>query len=152
MSHERGPFVLFALFLREDAGIDWDLVISAPWADEMLEIDVYRYLDRELKKDLAPKELYRISRHVVIPSNFDDLEELAEEHPVEHGKVIVRNREFGLQFIRKGYIITCRPPVANAAQENGEGQSRSADEAKAGSTRGWPFFADRPLPWPGTGS
>lgn len=113
ISRERGPFVLFALFLREDAINLWDIVVSASWADDSME--TLRYLDAELKKDIPLEDFRNFAQYVVIPTDFEDLEELYEEHPVEHGKVIVRNREFGLQFIEKGYIITCRPPVARAA-------------------------------------
>jgi hypothetical protein len=114
ISRERGPFNLFALFLPEDAANLWDLVISAPWADDN-ESEALRYMVRELQKDLTTQEILRLSRTVFIPTWFDELEELYEEHPVEHGKVILRNREFGLQFVEKGYIITCRPPTAKAA-------------------------------------
>ena len=114
ISRERGPFNLFALFLPEDAANLWDLVVSAPWADGN-EIEARRYLVGELQKELTTREILRLSRTVFIPTTFDGLEELYEEHPVEHGKVIVRNREFGLQFVEKGYIITCRPPAAKAA-------------------------------------
>ena len=31
ISTEKGDFVFFALFLREDAQDKWDLVVSAPW-------------------------------------------------------------------------------------------------------------------------
>lgn len=114
IARERGPFSLFALFLPEDAANLWDLVVSAPWADDD-ENEASRYLVGELQKELTTQEILRLSRTVFIPTTFDGLEELYEEHPVEHGKVIVRNREFGLQFVEKGYIITCRPPAAKAA-------------------------------------
>ncbi|HEX8691801.1 MAG TPA: hypothetical protein VF746_05250 [Longimicrobium sp.] len=114
MSEKHGPFTLFALFLREDAGISWDVVFSAPWADSD-EWEASKQLLEEIGKEITPEERRYIYRTMVIPTDFEDLEELYEEHPVEHGKVIVRNREFGLQFIEKGYIITCRPPVAKAA-------------------------------------
>ena len=91
-----------------------DLMISAPWADDN-ETEALRYMVRQLQRDLTTQEILRLSRTVFIPTGFEGLEELYEEHPVEHGKAIVRNREFGLQFVEKGYIITCRPPTAKAA-------------------------------------
>jgi hypothetical protein len=33
MSSEKGPFLLFALMLREEAPDLWDLVVSAPWIE-----------------------------------------------------------------------------------------------------------------------
>ena len=114
ISCERGPFSLFALFLLPEAANTWDIVIAAPWADRD-ELRARHYVISELQKHLTPRELVYVARVMFIPTDFEDLEELYEEHPVEHGKVIVRNREFGLQFVEKGYIITCRPPVAKAA-------------------------------------
>jgi hypothetical protein len=32
IAEEKGPFTLFALFMREDAPDRWDLIVSAPWA------------------------------------------------------------------------------------------------------------------------
>ncbi|MEW6347489.1 MAG: hypothetical protein AB1646_00375 [Thermodesulfobacteriota bacterium] len=43
MSEEHGPFVLFALFLPEDAANDWDLVVSAPWQFED-KLSFFRYM------------------------------------------------------------------------------------------------------------
>ena len=114
ISRERGPFVLFALFQLPDSGNYWDLLIAAPWAHES-DLETIRYMVEELRKDLTFEERRTIERIMIIPSDFEDLEELYQEHPVEHGKVIVRNREFGLQTVVKGYVITCRPPVAKAA-------------------------------------
>ena len=115
ISDARGEFTLFGLFQVEAAPNFWHLVVAASWADAETTLPVLKYMDRELKKDLTIDELVKISRIVILPADFEELEELAEEHPVEHGKVIVRNREFGLQTIEKAYLITCRPPVVKAA-------------------------------------
>jgi len=34
LSQEKGPFALFALFLREDAVDKWDLILAAPWIED----------------------------------------------------------------------------------------------------------------------
>src|SRR5208283_5659406 len=31
MAEEKGPFLIFALFLREDAPDRWDVIVAAPW-------------------------------------------------------------------------------------------------------------------------
>lgn len=113
VSAERGPFNLFALFQRENAPLGWDLVVSAPWLrlyDPSLDAFV-----SELRQDLRDDDMMMLSRIAVIPPDFEGLGELAEEHPVEHGNVLIRNREFGLQMVEKGYLITARPPLAKAA-------------------------------------
>jgi hypothetical protein len=114
LTAERGAFALFALFRTESAPSRWDLVISAPWADGT-EWKARRYVLAELQKELTLAERMKVDRIMVIPSDFKDLEELYEEQRVEHGKVIIHDREFGLQMVEEGYVITCRPPVAKAA-------------------------------------
>ncbi len=34
IAEDRGPFVLFAFLLREDAPGVWDLIVSAPWISQ----------------------------------------------------------------------------------------------------------------------
>ena len=114
ISRDRGPFTLFALFRTESAPGLWDLVIAAPWADER-DWEARRYVRTELHRDLTPRERLEIDRVMVVPSDFADIAKLSREHPVEHGRALVLDREFGLQTVEKGYLITCRPPVAKAA-------------------------------------
>ena len=49
ISATRGEFILFGLFLREEAPDKWDLVISAPW----LETDKLKAL-REFVEKATP--------------------------------------------------------------------------------------------------
>jgi hypothetical protein len=113
---ERGPFVLFALLHRVGSlWNSWDVAVSAPWADEMPRMDAYALIDCELRKHVPASDFRYFRTLVVVPTDWDELEELFEEHPVEHGRVIVRNRELGDEVIRKGYIITCQRPVRQAA-------------------------------------
>lgn len=115
IARERGPVNLFAWFLRDGAPDRWDLMVAAPWATRQERGDAMEYIVEQLKKELADRDMVYISQIAVIPNDFEDLEELYEEHPVEHGKVIMRNFDFGLQSVRKAYIITCRAPMKQAA-------------------------------------
>ena len=61
VASEKGDFVLFALFLREDVPDRWDLMVSAPWAntDQKSALD---YLVAKIKSDLGPEDLTLLSR------------------------------------------------------------------------------------------
>jgi len=37
IASEKGEFSLFALFLREDAEDNWDLLASAPWLEKRIK-------------------------------------------------------------------------------------------------------------------
>ena len=113
---ELGPFVFFELLHRVGSlWNSWDVTFSAPWADDIPRMEAYAIIDRELKKHIPLSDFRYFRTYVVVPTDWEELEELFEEHPVEHGRVIVRNREFGDEVIRKGYLITCQPPVRQAA-------------------------------------
>ena len=61
LEHEKGPFVLFGLFMPEDKAPDrWDLVVSAPWLPEN-DLDASRPLFRLLQDRLTFSELVQIS-------------------------------------------------------------------------------------------
>ena len=69
ISAERGEFVFFGLFLREEAPDTWDLVISAPW----LETGKLKALGEFVEKVTAivgKQELLTLSRIVTL--NHDD--------------------------------------------------------------------------------
>lgn len=105
---EKGPFLLFALFLREDAPNRWDFVVSAPWIEKD-KMYSYRYFSDHLQSRLEREEVILLSRIVLIDENNPALEDIHEEFQVEHGLIKVYNREFfGLQMDR-AYIITSAP-------------------------------------------
>jgi len=58
-------FSLFGLFLREDAGNKWDLVVAASWIDAD-SFEQIKYLADKLKSHLKDSELLSISRIVLL--------------------------------------------------------------------------------------
>jgi hypothetical protein len=102
---ERGPFILFALFLREEAPNRWDLVVAAPWfgSDKM---ETLRYLADRLQARLTPEEVVLLSRIVIINEDNPYLEDVSREIQVEHALVEIRDRVFFGQQIERGYVIT----------------------------------------------
>lgn len=60
LSHEKGPFNLFALFLREDAPDVWDLVVAAKWIEEDGPSALAEILGR-VREALGRREITKIS-------------------------------------------------------------------------------------------
>lgn len=107
VSQEKGEFLLFGLFLRENAPNRWDWVVCSPWIERDEQAGM-RYLSAKLNEMVTKDELIQISRIVVIDESNPGLEELQEEFSVEHGALQVRRRSFFGQEIEHAFIITCR--------------------------------------------
>jgi hypothetical protein len=107
IAEEKGAFLLFALFLREDAPDLWDLLVSAPWI-EANKGDALRYLVPKLKAVATPDELARLSRIAIIEKDQPALSALQSAFHMEHSVAEVQSSNFfGLQ-IKHAYIITSR--------------------------------------------
>ncbi|HEX3067467.1 MAG TPA: hypothetical protein VHX14_02750 [Thermoanaerobaculia bacterium] len=106
IAKEKGPLNLFALFEREDLNDRWDLVISASWA--RMDRATLGYVADAIKRHLAPRDMTRLARIVVLPADEDPVLSLNERYDVEHGEVELNDpARFGLP-VRYGYIITSR--------------------------------------------
>ena len=66
----KGPFTLFAVFMREDSPGLWDLVIAAPWMDEAGDLETLREFVNEMSDTFSREEVMSVSR--VVPLNRDD--------------------------------------------------------------------------------
>ena len=130
VSAEKGPFALFAIFLREDAPDRWDLVVSAPWIDELSRgqpgQDPLSYLVNRIHSSLSPEELLSISRIVQIQPGDPSLEALQRAISTEHNSVEVRDSLFFGLKIKHAYIVTSkrRDQSANADTTNHEAARR----------------------------
>ncbi|MDR4460014.1 MAG: hypothetical protein MRJ67_05790 [Nitrospirales bacterium] len=110
MSEEKGRFLLFALFLREDAPDLWDLLVSANWI-ELDKGEALRYIVGKLKDVVEPKDLSKLSRIVIIEHTNPALGAIQSAFNIEHGVADVQSSSFfGLQ-IKHAYIITSRREV-----------------------------------------
>ena len=104
---EKGAFLLFALFLREDALDLWDLLVAAPWI-EANKAEALRYLVSKLNTVATQDELARLSRIVIIEKDQPGLSAIQSAFHIENGLVDVQaSNFFGLQ-IKRAYIITSR--------------------------------------------
>lgn len=105
ISEEKGPFSLFALFLREDAPDLWDLLVAAPWI-EANKGQSLRYLIGKLQAVATTKELARLSRVAIIERTQPALAALQSAFNVQHTVAEVQNSNFFGLPIRHAYIIT----------------------------------------------
>jgi len=115
MSEDKGPFVLFAFFLREDAPDLWDLMVSAPWITKDKSGSL-KYVAKKVQGVLSAAELLMLSRIVIIEQDNPALEAMHRAILIEHGSAEILNSNFlGLQ-IKHAFIITSRrdeSPPAN---------------------------------------
>jgi hypothetical protein len=114
IAQEKGDFVLFALFLREDVPDRWDLIVSAPWVGEDKQATV-SYLVDEIKSRLGEQDLTRLSRIIIVDPDDTAVQSLNQAIHVEHGDVEVRESNFFGLEIKHAYIITSKRPPAPAA-------------------------------------
>ncbi|HEV8552518.1 MAG TPA: hypothetical protein VGR65_03900 [Casimicrobiaceae bacterium] len=120
ISQEKGPFLLFALFLREDAADLWDVLVSAPWIDAN-QGDALRFIVPKVQAVATPDELAKLSRVAIIETNHPALRAFQSAIHIEHGLAEVQNSSFSGLQIRHAYIITSRPLAAHERRPLGAG-------------------------------
>ncbi len=121
MAQEKGPFDLFALFLREDAPDKWDLLVAAEWIEQDKQ-EVLKYISTALQEVLIPDELLKLSRIVIIDENNPALDAFQKAVNIEHGITEIRDSNFfGLQ-IKHVYLVTSR-------KRNNEKKSKTRGKA-----------------------
>ncbi len=102
---EKGPFLLFALFLPEEGYGKWDVLASASWIDEDKGIAI-RYLAEKIQQDVRIEELLQISRIVAIKADNPGLTEIHNAINIEHDLLEIKNEIFFGIDIRCAYFIT----------------------------------------------
>ena len=98
ISKDKGDFILFALFLREDAETGWDLLVSAPWIQANKK-EALNYLANRVQSSFTQTELLNLSRIAILETDNPALENFHKSINVEHGSVeVVNSNFFGLQI------------------------------------------------------
>ena len=109
LSEQKGPFNLFALFLREGSPSTWDLLINAPWAEDN-KSDALKLIAKQVTDQLGSSGMTYLSRIVLIEPDNPGFEAITNAFSTEHGLLEVKETNlFGLQ-IEHAYIITSRRP------------------------------------------
>lgn len=102
LSEEKGEFLLFALFLREDSPEVWDLLVSAPWI-ESDKPEALRRIVQSVRREFTDQEMALLSRVVI---DNPALSAVQSAMHIVHGAAEVRDSHFfGLQIVH-AYIIT----------------------------------------------
>lgn len=114
LSKEKGPFLLFALFLRDDSPDLWDLLVSAAWIDKD-KSTALRLISQRLHDIASPDEIVKLSRIVMIEKSNPALGAVQSAVHVEHGiEEIQSSNFFGLQ-IKHAFVITSRKDTRQGA-------------------------------------
>jgi hypothetical protein len=113
---EKGPFALFALFLREEAPLEkWDLVVSAPWIEENKGIAL-RLISERIKTSLTASDLLMISRIAIADPSDPAVDAINRAVRVEHSAVEIKDGTFFGQRIKHAHIFASNPAVTQARQ------------------------------------
>src|SRR5437867_8326091 len=114
IAQEKGDFVLFALFMREDVPDRWDLLVSAPWVGSNKR-EAVEYFVNQIKSRLGEQDLTSLARIVVVDPQDAAVQALNRAVQIEHGGVEVRDSTFFGLTVKPAYIITSQRPQAPAA-------------------------------------
>lgn len=108
IAQEKGEFILFGLFLRDEAVDKWDLVVSAPW----LEADKLKGLREVVDKmaSIVGKEQFlALARIVTLNHDEPNLKAILQEVQVENDLVEIKGPNlFGLP-ISHAYVLQAKP-------------------------------------------
>lgn len=118
ISREKGDFILFALFLREDAVDKWDLAVAAPWIDANRK-DALSYIANQVQARFKPEELASLSRIVLINQTNPALRTINRTVTIKHGTAEVQNPDFFGFQIKHAYIVTSQKPGVDAVLSAG---------------------------------
>ncbi|MCP4107067.1 MAG: hypothetical protein GY749_16265 [Desulfobacteraceae bacterium] len=105
VADEKGPFLLFALFLPEESYRKWDILASSPWIDED-KGKAIKYLTKKIQQAITTEELLMISRIIVIKVNNPQLKDIHNTINIEHDLLEIKNEIFFGIDIRCAYFIT----------------------------------------------
>jgi hypothetical protein len=105
------PFLIFALFLREEPLEQWDVVVSATWLNSS-EIDSYKKVSSEIQTSLTSEELMQLARVVILNPNDTLVVSLQNEFSVKNGKPKDVSSEFFIEKfpfkIKRAFLLHCQ--------------------------------------------
>ena len=107
LSEERGPFKLFALFLREDAPDVWDLVVAADWI-EIHQPKALAEISKRVRSYLRPDEITKISRVVIVDGTNPAVKAVASAIATTQGLPEITNGSFFGLAIKHAFILTAQ--------------------------------------------
>lgn len=107
VSAEKGEFVLFGIFLREEAPDKWDLVISAPWLEEGKLKGLGEFVEKAASI-VGEEELLTLSRIVTLNHDDPNLQTILRSVQVNNGPAEIWNSNFFGLEIKHAYILRAK--------------------------------------------
>jgi len=104
---KKGPFTLFALFLRENAVIGWDLVVSSSWL-EAASLKRLTEFTKLLKAVVGAKQLLELAQVVPIDKDDPALRAVLSRVQIDDGLVEVHQVVFFDQQIKHAIFLTAK--------------------------------------------
>ncbi len=84
LEKEKGPLLIFALFLREDSFEKWDIIISGTWLNSK-EMSAYKLISSKLREVLDESELLQFSRIVLLDPEDPVVSFLLDQQTIKNG-------------------------------------------------------------------
>lgn len=113
LEKERGPVLIFALFLREDPLEKWDILVSAPWLNAS-DMDAYRIVVSDIRKELNSIDFMKFARLVILDPEDPVVPFLLELEPIKNGEykeLPIDELSERFKFtIKKAYILRAHKP------------------------------------------
>ena len=107
VSAERGEFVFFGLFLREEAPGTWDVVISAPWLGAGKLKTLGEFVEK-VTAIVGKQELLTLSRIVTLNHDDPNLEAVLKAVQVDNGPLELWHPDFFGLDIKHAYILRAK--------------------------------------------
>ena len=125
LSKKLGPFLLFALFQREDALGKWDIVVSAKWIEKLGKRKVLDDLAQQLQMRADRIDVTTISRIVILDPSEPVVKKISACFRAEHKNhfEIEDSVLFGLE-IKHAFVVTSRKETQKA-KKNGNQRAKN---------------------------
>jgi hypothetical protein len=113
ISQEKGPFILFGLFEREDLVGRWDVVVSAPWLNMNSKED-FDYIADKIRSKLNNQEIMLLTRIIPLLPFDQFVKAVTSAINISDGSSeIINSNFFGIQ-IRHAYVFVSKPITDNS--------------------------------------
>jgi hypothetical protein len=106
---ERGPLILFGLFLPEHAILRYDIVFSAPWIERSMG-EAIEYLAPKVQEIAKRGGPPAFSGMMALTPDEPFVLDITEQVRVDSGRKTLRRVHFGEMDFDEVILAVCRPP------------------------------------------
>ncbi len=109
----RGEFSLAMLYSNYEGGNgDWNLIVSAPWAERLGTAKSIRLLAEALRQSLRSENAGQISRITVLDGTDPFVSEITTAMKAVGSQVYISNATFGGVLVPRGILFYSQKPAA----------------------------------------